>query len=251
MKVGGASGPLYGSLLLGMAAGLKEGAAPAAVLGAGVAKLKARGKSDVGAKTMLDVLVPVQDALDAGAGLHDIRAPAEAARDATRDMLAKRGRASFLGERSKGHVDPGAASAALLIGASATRWRGHERRDRPRLALGQSRRGHGRHGARHGGRGGGAGARGRRRRGRLGTDVAAIKAAIERVWSTEGVAVLVDLGSAEMGGEAAIDLLDESRRAVVRVCRAPLVEGAVVAATVADGGAPLDEVVAAAEAMGA
>ncbi len=87
--------------------------------------------------------------------------------------------------------------------------------------------------------------------GGLGTDVAAIKAAIERVWSTEGVAVLVDLGSAEMGGEAAIDLLDESRRAVVRVCRAPLVEGAVVAATVADGGAPLDEVVAAAEAMGA
>ncbi len=117
MKVGGASGPLYGSLLLGMAAGLKEGAAPAAVFGAGVAKLKARGKSDVGAKTMLDVLVPVQDALDAGAGLHDIRAAAEAARDATRDMLAKRGRASFLGERSKGHVDPGAASAALLIGA--------------------------------------------------------------------------------------------------------------------------------------
>ena len=117
MKVGGASGPLYGSLLLGMAAGLKEGAAPAAVLGAGVAKLKARGKSDVGAKTMLDVLVPVQDALEGGAGPPQIRAAAEAARDATRAMIAKRGRASFLGERSKGHVDPGAASAALLIGA--------------------------------------------------------------------------------------------------------------------------------------
>ena len=87
--------------------------------------------------------------------------------------------------------------------------------------------------------------------GGLGTDVAAIKAAIERVWSTEGVAVLVDLGSAEMGGETAIDLLDEAKRSSVRVCQAPLVEGAVVAATVADGGASLDEVVAAAEAMGA
>ncbi|MCB1883460.1 MAG: PTS-dependent dihydroxyacetone kinase phosphotransferase subunit DhaM [Geminicoccaceae bacterium] len=85
--------------------------------------------------------------------------------------------------------------------------------------------------------------------GGLGTDVAAIKAAIERVWDGDGVAVLVDLGSAEMGGASAIELLDESRRALVRVCRAPLVEGAVVAATVADGGASLDEVVAAAEAM--
>ena len=85
--------------------------------------------------------------------------------------------------------------------------------------------------------------------GGLGTDVAAIVAAIERAWKGDGVAVLADLGSAEMGSESAIELLDEPRRALVRVCQAPLVEGAVVAATVADGGAPLDEVVAAAEAM--
>ena len=117
MKVGGASGPLYGSMLMGMAATLKDGADPAAVLRGGIAKVKARGKSDVGAKTMLDVLVPVHEALEGGADLPKIRAAAEAARDATRDMLATRGRASFLGERSRGHVDPGAASAALLIEA--------------------------------------------------------------------------------------------------------------------------------------
>ena len=114
MKVGGAAGPLYGSLLMGMGAALKADADPAGALGAGIAKVEARGKAEAGAKTMLDVLIPVHDALKAGADPARLRAVAESAREATRDMVAKRGRASFLGERSKGHIDPGAASSYLL-----------------------------------------------------------------------------------------------------------------------------------------
>ena len=78
--------------------------------------VKRRGKSDAGAKTMLDVLIPVAAALGAGATAPaELCRVAEAGREATRPMLATRGRASFLGERSIGHLDPGAASAALLV----------------------------------------------------------------------------------------------------------------------------------------
>lgn len=114
MKVGGASGPLYGSLLMGM--GKAEGS-PADRLRAGIDAVKARGKSDVGAKTMLDVLVPVLEALEAGADLAALRQRAEQAVAATRDMKATKGRASFLGDRSIGHVDPGARSSQLLVAA--------------------------------------------------------------------------------------------------------------------------------------
>jgi dihydroxyacetone kinase phosphotransfer subunit len=78
--------------------------------------------------------------------------------------------------------------------------------------------------------------------GALGTDVAAIQAAIEGVWSEKGVAVLVDLGGAEINSEMAIELLPEARRGKVVICNAPIVEGAVVAATEASGGAALDAV---------
>ena len=78
--------------------------------------------------------------------------------------------------------------------------------------------------------------------GGLGTDVAAIIEAIERAWSDAGVAVLVDLGGAETNSEMAIDMLESSRRAKVVVCEAPVVEGAVMAATEASGGATLDAV---------
>ncbi len=78
--------------------------------------------------------------------------------------------------------------------------------------------------------------------GGLGTDVAAIIAAIERAWSDAGVAVLVDLGGAETNSEMAIDMLESSRREKVVVCEAPVVEGAVMAATEASGGATLDAV---------
>ena len=78
--------------------------------------------------------------------------------------------------------------------------------------------------------------------GGLGTDVAAIIAAIDRAWSDAGVAVLVDLGGAETNSEMAIDMLDAGRREKVVVCEAPVVEGAVMAATEASGGATLDAV---------
>jgi dihydroxyacetone kinase phosphotransfer subunit len=78
--------------------------------------------------------------------------------------------------------------------------------------------------------------------GGLGTDVAAIIEAIGRAWSDAGVAVLVDLGGAETNSEMAIDMLESSRREKVVVCEAPVVEGAVMAATEASGGATLDAV---------
>jgi len=120
MKVGGASGPLYGSLLMAMG---KAGADDlATMLDDGIAAVKRRGKSDVGAKTMLDVLVPALEALSAGAAdrqalIAQVRAAVEQGLAATRGMKATRGRASYLGERSIGHLDPGARSSALLIAA--------------------------------------------------------------------------------------------------------------------------------------
>ena len=87
--------------------------------------------------------------------------------------------------------------------------------------------------------------------GGLGTDAVKIRDAIDRVWSEAGVAVLVDLGGAEMNAEMAVEMLDGDRSARVRICNAPIVEGAVVAATEASGGAGLDAVCAAAEEFGA
>jgi dihydroxyacetone kinase-like protein len=126
MKVGGASGPLYGSLFMAMgkaAPDAVDGQAVAAMLAAGIAAVKARGKADIGEKTMLDVLVPVHEALqaelaaghDRAALLQALKAKAAAAAEATKELKATKGRASFLGERSVGHVDPGARSSALLV----------------------------------------------------------------------------------------------------------------------------------------
>jgi dihydroxyacetone kinase phosphotransfer subunit len=83
--------------------------------------------------------------------------------------------------------------------------------------------------------------------GRLGTDVAAIKQAIEAVFSDAGVAILVDLGGAETNSEMAIELLPEAWRSRVVICNAPIVEGAVMAATEAWGDSPLEVVKATAE----
>jgi len=83
--------------------------------------------------------------------------------------------------------------------------------------------------------------------GGLGTDVAKILAAVDEAWSPRGVAVLVDLGGAETNSEMAIEMLPEDRRGRVALCNAPIVEGAIVAATEASGGASLAEVQAAAE----
>jgi dihydroxyacetone kinase phosphotransfer subunit len=87
--------------------------------------------------------------------------------------------------------------------------------------------------------------------GGLGTDVAQILAAIRRAWSEAGVAVLVDLGGAETNSEMAIELLEPARQSRVVVCEAPVVEGAVMAATEASGGASLEAVKRTAEELSA
>jgi dihydroxyacetone kinase phosphotransfer subunit len=76
--------------------------------------------------------------------------------------------------------------------------------------------------------------------GGLGTDVAKIIEAIDSAWSEAGVAVLIDLGGAETNTEMAIEMLEEERQSRVVICNAPIVEGAVIAATEASGGSPLD-----------
>jgi len=78
--------------------------------------------------------------------------------------------------------------------------------------------------------------------GGLGTDVAAILAAIDRAWTSAGVVILVDLGGAETNSEMAVEMLDEKRRGRIAVCNAPIVEGAVIAATEASGGSSLETV---------
>jgi dihydroxyacetone kinase-like protein len=127
MNVGGASGPLYGSLLIAMGkAAARDDASVTAMLDEGVAAVKRRGKSDRGEKTMLDVLVPVQlawaqscrEGLAARAALERLRRAAKEGLEATRPLVASKGRASFLGERSIGHLDPGACSSFLLVDAA-------------------------------------------------------------------------------------------------------------------------------------
>jgi len=118
MKVGGASGPLFGTFAMELGKTLPAEptrADLAAAFAAAVAAVAARGKSAAGQKTMLDVLFPVAAALSAGASAPDIKAKAHAAADGTIPMKAIRGRASFLGDRSIGHMDPGARSSALMI----------------------------------------------------------------------------------------------------------------------------------------
>jgi dihydroxyacetone kinase-like protein len=122
MKVGGASGPLYGTLFLALAKEVPADGTPAAAARAfigAVEAVKARGKSQEGQKTMLDVLVPVGEEFAAGGAelAARVKARAFAAAAATVPMKAVRGRASFLGERSIGHMDPGARSASLIIAA--------------------------------------------------------------------------------------------------------------------------------------
>jgi phosphoenolpyruvate---glycerone phosphotransferase subunit DhaL len=134
-KVGGASGPLYGTFFLqfGTTAGDAMELSPEAwadCFDAAVAGVKARGKAEPGDKTMLDALLPAGEALRAalgeGAGLGAALARAAAAADegvaATIPLVARKGRASYLGERSAGHQDPGATSSALLVGCAARTW---------------------------------------------------------------------------------------------------------------------------------
>jgi phosphoenolpyruvate---glycerone phosphotransferase subunit DhaL len=121
MKVGGASGPLVGTFFMELGKALPEGPTRADLVAAtdkAIDAVKARGRSEAGQKTLLDVLVPVQAIFAAGGDAAAIAAEAAEAAERTTPMLAIRGRASFLGERSIGHMDPGSRSASLLIGAA-------------------------------------------------------------------------------------------------------------------------------------
>jgi phosphoenolpyruvate---glycerone phosphotransferase subunit DhaL len=123
MKVGGASGPLLGTFFMELGKALPEQPVRSDLVAAtnkAINAVKARGRSEAGQKTLLDVLVPVQAVLANGGDASAIAAEAARAADRTTPMLAIRGRASFLGERSIGHMDPGSRSASLLIGAAAT-----------------------------------------------------------------------------------------------------------------------------------
>ncbi|MGW1229067.1 dihydroxyacetone kinase subunit DhaL [Streptomyces sp. NPDC001478] len=120
--VGGASGPLYGTLLRRTGKALGDapevsGADLARALGEGVAAVERLGGARAGDKTMLDALIPAAEAL--GTSFAAGREAADAGALATVPLRARKGRASYLGERSVGHQDPGATSAALLIDALA------------------------------------------------------------------------------------------------------------------------------------
>lgn len=128
--VGGASGPLYGTFFLRMGGALAgvadaDAAQVGAALRAGVEGILARGKAQLEDKTMYDAWAPALEAYDAAAGdglKAALEAAAEAAargRDATEPLIARKGRASYLGERSRGHIDPGAASTTLLLESAA------------------------------------------------------------------------------------------------------------------------------------
>jgi phosphoenolpyruvate---glycerone phosphotransferase subunit DhaL len=131
-KVGGASGPLYGSFYLAVGKALGdaetvEDGALAAALRAGYEGVVARGKAQLEDKTMLDAWHPALEALDAalaggsdlGAALDQAERAAEAGMKATIPLVARKGRASYLGERSRDHQDPGATSTHLLVKALA------------------------------------------------------------------------------------------------------------------------------------
>jgi len=130
--VGGAAGPLYGTFFLefGKAAGDRPSLSAeewAAALSAAAAGVQKRGKAEAGDKTMVDALLPARDALEAAAGAgaplgEALRAAADAAAGgmrATTPLVARKGRASYLGERSAGHQDPGATSSWLLLETAA------------------------------------------------------------------------------------------------------------------------------------
>jgi dihydroxyacetone kinase-like protein len=127
-SVGGAAGPLYGTLFLqmgGALAGQPEVDLPAyaAAWRKGLEGVQARGKAEPGDKTMVDALIPAVEALEAASDLDSgLRAAAHAAQDgmnATTPLLARKGRASYLGERSKDHQDPGATSTYYLFKSAA------------------------------------------------------------------------------------------------------------------------------------
>lgn len=129
-SVGGASGSLYATLFISLSKNSKnpiDQSQFADAFNMAIEAVKLRGKADQGEKTMLDVLIPVADCLKSAAENHldlattlsQVCETADQGVEATRDMLATKGRASFLGERSRGHIDAGAKTAQLMLAAIA------------------------------------------------------------------------------------------------------------------------------------
>jgi len=140
-RIGGTSGPIWGTgfLRAGMTAGATtslDGAAVVAMLRSAVEGIKARGGAEVGEKTLLDALVPMTDSIEeslaAGASSQEVvdraAAATRAAADATAELVAKRGRAAYTGERSRGSVDAGATAVAVIIEQIAEVWKTRESR---------------------------------------------------------------------------------------------------------------------------
>jgi dihydroxyacetone kinase-like protein len=125
--MGGASGSLLGSMFVSMGKAAKEQELDlngmTAIYSAGVESIKARGKADIGEKTMLDTLIPVMQSLQSDAEqnadkatvLSNIKTTSTHGMQSTKDMLATKGRASFLGERARGHIDAGARTSQLIL----------------------------------------------------------------------------------------------------------------------------------------
>lgn len=280
--VGGASGPLFGTLLLRAADAVAgdapiDGPALAAALRAGTAGVRERGRVELGDKTMLDALVPAVDALDAALAAGEpldraARAAAAAAaiaRDGTARMVARRGRASQLGDRSLGAIDPGAASAVLLLDSLAAALgaepptaaersvpaaSAEHRAGAPTPRVGIVLVSHsselamaarrladevvGEHPPRI------ALAAGRADGG-TGTNATRVAAAISEASQGRGVVVITDLGSAVLSADMALEQL--GGRIPVRVVAAPFVEGLLAAAVRAGVGDDLETVAAEAE----
>ena len=126
--VGGSSGALFATLLIGMSkkfnGKLSDQQNIAGMFSEGVEAMKNRGKADIGEKTMLDVFIPVSNELQKLSYQDDTKKLAEKIKNiakkgmlSTKDLIATKGRASFLGERAKGHIDPGARSSLFAIEA--------------------------------------------------------------------------------------------------------------------------------------
>ena len=126
--VGGSSGALFATLLMGMSKKynneLSDQKNIVAMFAEGVEAMKKRGKADLGEKTMLDVLIPTSNELQKLSDEYNVKIIAEKIKKAaekgmlsTKDIIATKGRASFLGERARGHIDPGARSSQLAIEA--------------------------------------------------------------------------------------------------------------------------------------
>ena len=132
-RIGGTSGPIWGTAFIraGTTAGATDslsGEQVISMLRAASEGIKARGQSDLGDKTLLDTLVPMTDRLESGAAEGDaLKAAAATAREtaeATKDMVAKRGRAAYTGERSRGSVDAGAMAVAVISERISEVWSG-------------------------------------------------------------------------------------------------------------------------------